>query len=196
VDILPVLQVPHVTRPTADRPIETHPPGRRVGICRPPAGSAIISADGRYRYHLSRRFEIGADRIATFIMLNPSTADHLRDDPTIRRCVGFCRRWDCGVLHVVNLFAVRATDPRDIREVADPVGPENRKWVCQAAAIGDLVVCGWGTHGSYMDQDLTVLRWIEDCCTPLALGVTRGGQPRHPLYVPYAAGLEPYHGRR
>jgi hypothetical protein len=177
-------------------PIETHLPRRPVRILPTSARSAIISADGRYRYHLSRRLDIGTDRIATFIMLNPSTADHLGDDTTIRRCVGFCRRWGCGELHVVNLFAVRATDPRDMREAAEPVGPENRAWVCRSAAIGDLVVCAWGAHGTHRDQDLAVLRWIEDSCTPLALGVTRGGQPRHPLYMPYAAELVPYRGRQ
>jgi hypothetical protein len=180
------------------RPEPVEAPRRRwpAGEPRTPARSAILSADGRYRYHLSRRLDTGAARIATFIMLNPSTADHLVDDPTFRRCLGFCRRWGCGELHVVNLFALRATDPRNLRRAADPVGPENRAWVRRAAAIGGLVVCGWGTHGSYMGQDLTVLRWIEDCCTPLALGITRGGQPRHPLYVPYAARLEPYRCRQ
>jgi hypothetical protein len=169
---------------------------RRVAGPCTPAGAAILSADGRYRYHLSRRLDIGSDRIATFIMLSPSTADHLRDDRTICRCIGFCRRWGCGELHVVNLFAVRATDRRDMRGAVDPVGPENREWVRRAAALGDLVVCAWGTHGAYLDQDLTVLRWIEDCCMPLALGLTRAGRPKHPLYVPYAADLEPYPGRR
>jgi len=86
--------------------------------------SAIISADGKYRYHLYRRVADGG-RIAMFIMLNPSTADGEADDPTIRKCLGFCRRWRYGELHVVNLFAVRATAPFDMLHADDPVGPDN-----------------------------------------------------------------------
>jgi hypothetical protein len=156
-------------------------------------GSAVISPCGKYRYHLGRELAAGG-RVATFIMLNPSTADHLVDDPTIRKCVGFCQRWGCGELRVVNLFAVRATDPADMRKAADPVGPENREWICRASATGSLVVCAWGMHGTYMDQDLTVLGWIADLCEPMALGVTKDGNPRHPLYVPYAAELAPFAG--
>jgi hypothetical protein len=133
-----------------------------------------------------------------FIMLNPSIADHELDDPTIRRCLGFCQRWGCGELHVVNLFAVRATNPAHMKLAADPVGPDNLDWVKRAVdaatALG-LVVCAWGIHGSYMDQDLTVLAWIGSGRQPMALGVTRDGRPKHPLYVPYAAGLVPFVGR-
>jgi hypothetical protein len=163
-----------------------------------PDRSAIFSDDGKYRYHLHRKIGEESRRAAAFIMLNPSTADHLVDDPTIRRCVGFCRRWGCGELHVVNLFAIRATAPADIRKAADPVGPENGSWVRRVVerTRDGLVVCAWGAHGSYMDQDLTVLGWIGHLCSPMALGVTKDGHARHPLYVPYGAGLAPFVGRR
>ncbi len=164
-------------------------------LAQAPAKSAVISTCGRYRYHLHRR--IGeSGRVATFIMLNPSTADAEVDDPTIRKCIGFSQRWGCGELHVVNLFAVRATDPADMRKAEDPVGPDNHEWVCWAADKGNLVVCAWGTHGSYLGQDLTVLGWIEDLCKPMALGMTRDGHPKHPLYVPCNAELLPFAGRR
>jgi len=164
--------------------------------------SAIISADGKYRYHLYRKVADGG-RIATFIMLNPSTADGEVDDPTIRKCLGFCRYWKCGELHVVNLFAVRATDPSDMRNADDPVGPDNADCVRHAVDMAvnqvnpdlrGLVVCAWGAHGSYMDQDETVLGWIESLCKPQALGLTRDGHPRHPLYVPYTVELVPFTG--
>jgi hypothetical protein len=156
---------------------------------------AVISECGKYRYLLTRRVGLG-DRTATFIMLNPSTADALNDDPTIRRCIGFAHRWGCGRLVVTNLFAVRATDPADMRTASDPVGPENLDWVTRAVEMAVApcgpadrgpVVCAWGTHGSYMDQDRTVLGEIERVCTPMALGITRDGHPKHPLYVPYYA---------
>src|SRR5262249_44998661 len=84
--------------------------------------SAVISACGRYRYYLCRKLAGGGGRVATFIMLNPSTADAERDDSTIRKCVGFGRRWGCGQLHVVNLFGLRATQPTELRTVGNPVG--------------------------------------------------------------------------
>jgi hypothetical protein len=157
-------------------------------------GSAVISGDGNYRYHL-RRTIAPRGRLATFILLNPSTADAWVDDPTIRKCIGFCQRWGCGELHVANLFAIRATDPAVMRRADDPVGPDNRAWVQRIVDITvnrvtsghrGCVVCGWGTRGSYMDQDRTVLGWIRDICEPVCLGLTQDAHPRHPLYVPYS----------
>lgn len=170
-----------------------------------PTRSAVISPDGKYRYHLRRGQPGGSRRVATFVMLNPSTADHLVDDPTIRKCMGFARRWGCGEVRVVNLFAVRATDPRDMMAASDPVGEDNHMWVLRAVdATRDfytpedegLVVCAWGTHGAYMGQDQTVLGWIEGICRPMALGITKDGQPRHPLYVPYTTEIVPFTRRR
>ena len=169
-----------------------------------PTRSAVISEDGKYRYHLRRQLPNLGSRVATFIMLNPSTADHFVDDPTIRKCLGFCRRWGCGELQVVNLFGMRATDPADMRRADDPVGPDNREWVLRAVeatlsiyepANRGLVVCAWGTHGFYLGQNRTLLGWIEDICEPVALGLTRDGHPRHPLYVPYTAELVPFAAR-
>ena len=166
--------------------------------------NAVISSCGKYRYLLTRQVDPG-DRTATFIMLNPSTADAVNDDPTIRRCIGLARWWRCGRVVVANLFAVRATAPADMRQASDPVGPENRDWVTRAVerAVGACdpadrgpVVCAWGTNGSYLDQDRTVLGWIEGACKPVALGFTRDGHPRHPLYIPSAAKLVPLSGRR
>jgi hypothetical protein len=162
-----------------------------------PTRSAVLSADGKYRYHLRRKLTAGGG-IATFIMLNPSTADAKVDDPTIRKCIGFCQRWRCGELHVANLFAVRATDPASMRQADEPVGPDNFDWLQRivnmtvnrvSRCLSGRIVCAWGTHGRYMDQDQRVLGRIEDICKPMCLGVTQDGQPRHPLYVPYSADL-------
>jgi hypothetical protein len=165
--------------------------------------SAVISFCGRYRYFLTRQVGPG-DRTATFIMLNPSTADGVTDDPTIRRCIGFARRWHCGRLVVVNLFAIRTTDPAEVRKADDPEGPANHAWLKRAVeravapdhpTEGGPVVCAWGTNGCYLEQDLTVLGWLERVCRPMALEITRGGHPKHPLYASYAARLVPYAGR-
>jgi hypothetical protein len=156
----------------------------------PPTRSAVVSDCGKYRYHLHRKLGEGR-RAATFIMLNPSTADHEVDDPTIRKVMGFVRRWGCDELHVANLFAFRATKPAELREATNPVGPENREWQRRAVelACDGQVVCAWGTHGAYRGQDQNVLAWIGGLCELMCLGLTRDGHPRHPLYVPYSAEL-------
>lgn len=161
--------------------------------------SAVISDCGKYRYRLSRTWMPGRP-VATFVMLNPSTADAMVDDATIRKCMGFAQRWGMGGIRVGNLFAYRATKPADMmhKSVVDPVGPDNERHLmalCRDAAgnaIDDdgLIICAWGANGSYMDQDQTFLGWcemdwlIKERCVK-ALRLTSKGAPEHPLYVPY-----------
>jgi hypothetical protein len=159
--------------------------------------NAVISSCGRYRYLLTRQVGPGP-RTATFIMLNPSTADAANDDPTIRRCIGFARQWGCGRLAVLNLFAYRATIPVDMKGTEDPVGPENRDWFNRTllAPHEGPVVCAWCVHGEHRSQDLAVLGWLADArVRPLSLGVTRDGHPKHPLYLPKTAELMHFVGR-
>jgi hypothetical protein len=129
-------------------------------------------------------------------MLNPSTADDREDDPTIRRCSAFSLRAGASGLSVVNLYALRCTDPGRLRRHRDPVGPENDLWIAAslaaAAAGGWLVACAWGARAE-VARATAVLTAIRGAgIAPLALGVTRSGQPRHPLYVPAATSLVPY----
>jgi hypothetical protein len=161
-------------------------------------GTAVISPDGRYRYLLTRRVGPGRDS-ATFIMLNPSTADATADDPTIRKCIGFSRRWRCGVLRVVNLFAFRATEPGRLKAAADPIGPANLRWVLRAVRSAErsrgrsTVVCAWGVHGAFQDQDIAILRLLQArAFRVVALGLTKDGHPRHPLYAPYRSRRMPF----
>lgn len=136
--------------------------------------------DGRYRYLLWRRWA-EADSLL-FIMLNPSTADAERDDPTIRRCIGFARSWGFGGVEVVNLFAWRATLPRALARARDPVGPHNDRAISQAVARSRAVIAAWGVHGALGDRDEQVAQLLA--ATRLrCLGLTRDGAPRHPLYV-------------
>lgn len=167
---------------------------------------AIISPCGQYRYMLRRRLG-PSPRTACFIMLNPSTADATTDDPTIRRCCDFTRREGCGELVVVNLFAFRSPDPAQLQAVTDPIGPDNHAHVTGQAdrAVRQhldyqkpgVVICAWGVGGRFMDQDLTVLGWLDaEGITPHCLGLTKHGDPRHPLYVRGDAPLVPFAGRR
>jgi hypothetical protein len=137
--------------------------------------------DGVYRYSLWRQVGDSRSRVL-FIMLNPSTADEAKDDPTIRRCAAFARGWGYGRLEVCNLFAYRATDPRKLRCIVDPVGPLNDAMIARAAKRADTVVVAWGVEGARARRADIVMRMLYSsivCC----LGTTRDGFPRHPLYV-------------
>ncbi len=91
---------------------------------------AAFDSTGTYRYALWREWDASAPRLG-FVLLNPSTADAENDDPTLRRCMGFARAWGYGSLQIVNLFAYRATVPDALRWVADAVGPENDRHICE-----------------------------------------------------------------
>jgi hypothetical protein len=157
--------------------------------------SAVFSKDGLYRYELRRRW--GCGDLVLWIMLNPSTADEMKDDPTIRRCIRFSQRWGFGGIVVCNLFALRATDPKRLREVEDPTGPENFRTIRAAAEECSKVVCAWGGYVEKMGGEtflsvrpVRVFGLLRDVgCAPLCLGTTKMGHPRHPLYVPYSQNL-------
>jgi hypothetical protein len=158
---------------------------RHRKIERPMKGSAVFSTCGRYRYVLRRAWNPRRPAVL-FVGLNPSTADASSDDPTIRRCVGFARDWNFGQLIMANLFAYRATQPRLLSQVDDPIGPHNDQWLGRLTRQADLIVAAWGVHGNLLDRDAEVLgRLPKVHC----LGLTQRGQPRHPLYLP--AGVRP-----
>jgi hypothetical protein len=144
--------------------------------------SAIFSPDRAYRYALTRTW--GERAPAVFVLLNPSTADAFRSDPTVTRCARFARREQCGGLVVVNLFALRSTDPRVLRRHPDPAGPDNDRHILEYCRPGRLVIAGWGAHGRLRDRDRAVLALLSAARVDLrCLGTTAGGSPRHPLYL-------------
>lgn len=134
-----------------------------------------------YRYRLWRTWDATLPR-CVFIGLNPSTADEQVLDPTLRRCVDFARRWGCGRLDMLNLFALRSTDPEGLRTVTDPVGPENDRHLLEATREAEVVVAAWGAHEMALQRAKQVRRLLG--AVPFeCLGLTKSGQPRHPLYV-------------
>ncbi len=150
---------------------------------------AIFDATGAYRYALTRRWRSSGRQVA-FVLLNPSTADAERDDPTIRRCIGFARAWGFAAVEVVNLFAFRATEPAGLRRAPRPVGPENDSYLLAAQDRADELVLAWGIHGAWLERDRAVLALLSaQAARPKCLGLTREGHPRHPLYLP--KGLRP-----
>lgn len=142
--------------------------------------SAVISACGLYRYLLQREWLGGYGR-ALFVMLNPSTADATQDDPTIRRCIGFAKAWGCAGLEVVNLYAYRATKPADMLAAGDPIGPANDSHIRAAAHRAKVIVAAWGANAA-RDRSVAVRSLLSDH-TMHALGLTKDGHPRHPLFV-------------
>lgn len=121
--------------------------------------------------------------VCLFIGLNPSTADHRTNDPTVRRCIDYTLRWGYGVLVVCNIFALRSTDPKGLYRVEDPVGPENDRHLVQNVAEADLVVCAWGNHGKLHGRGDRVRELIEPHADLYCFGVTGPGYPKHPLYL-------------
>lgn len=149
--------------------------------------AAVISDCDAFRYFLARVWDKSL-RIMIWVMLNPSTADASLDDPTIRRCAAFARENGYGGIMVVNLFAFRATEPKDMKAAADPVGPDNDDWLRRVFAYaldqGVDVVCGWGVHGVMFDRDYAVAKLAEDMGVVLrCLGKSKDGCPKHPLYI-------------
>lgn len=160
--------------------------------------TACLSPCGRYRYRLTRLWDYDKPGVL-FILLNPSTADARQDDPTVRRCVGMAREWDCGIMWIVNLFALRATNPRELlTDPAEAVGPKNDVYINNALtcfdARGDYIVCGWGNWGSHKllrprrDDVLRMLPVADTNC----LAITSTGDPKHPLYCKSALGPVSY----
>ena len=147
--------------------------------------SAVISADGKYRYLLGREWvmpEPLTTKACVFIMLNPSTADATADDRTIARCIGYATRWGYSRLQVVNLFALRATDPAELVTAIDPVGPDNRMYLEDAIISGGIVVAAWGAHHMAKRQTFEY-RGILTTRPMVALRVNRDNTPGHPLYL-------------
>ncbi|MDP4681874.1 MAG: DUF1643 domain-containing protein, partial [Cyanobium sp. MAG_137] len=152
---------------------------------------AAFSPCGLYRWWLERLWQPAAPRLI-FIGLNPSRAGGQRDDPTLRRLVGFAQHWGFGSLEVVNLFARVSPSPAVLRRAADPVGAEADVWMQQRLAANPqaLVWLGWGNQGAWRGRDQAVLALLQGRGL-WALGLTAAGQPRHPLYVASDVALQP-----
>lgn len=147
-----------------------------------PAATAVFSACRRYRYLLWRRWgENWSTNYVLFVGLNPSRADETLDDPTIRRCLGFAKAWGYSGLCMANLFAYRATDPKQMLLAADPIGHDNDRYLQASAAQAAIVIAAWGNHGKHQGRHLQVQKMLTNlhCLT-----LTKAGMPSHPLYLP------------
>ncbi|MFN7900076.1 MAG: DUF1643 domain-containing protein [Synechococcaceae cyanobacterium] len=159
-------------------------------------GTARFSRCGRYRWWLERCWWPQRPSVL-FIGLNPSRADAGADDPTLRRLGCFARDWGFGGLEVVNLFSAVATDPRALRRLPDPVGGSTDRWIRHRAVAPRVqaIWLGWGNQGVWRQRDRQVLSLLSHVAPEkrlLALGATRHGQPRHPLYARAALPCQPW----
>jgi hypothetical protein len=149
-----------------------------VGIIKNDSG-AEFSACRKWRYLLWRRWDAKGP-VANFLMLNPSTADELKLDPTCARARAYAEAWGYGALIVTNIFGWRSTDPKALKRVKDPVGQGNDAAIQRAAREADLVVCAWGNHGLERSGRVReLLRGID----LHVLKLTGAGEPGHPLYL-------------
>ena len=160
--------------------------------------TARMSACGTYRYSLHRDWlpipPSSGGNAVTFVMLNPSTADATADDPTIRRCKGFATALGYSALVVVNLYALRSTDPAALWEHPDPVGPENDEHLARALEYASMVdapvIAAWGVNAR--PDRVAAFMALRHADRVTALGLTKNGAPRHPLYLPATARPAPW----
>jgi hypothetical protein len=141
----------------------------------------ILSPCRTYRYVLWREWDMMNPAYAMFVGLNPSTADELEDDPTIRRCVDYAKRWGYGALCTANLFAYRATEPAVMKAHPQPVGVDNDRWLTELATNAGVVVAAWGVDGVHLARDKAVELLLGEKLSYLKL--TKDGHPGHPLYL-------------
>lgn len=150
------------------------------------ASTANYSDCERYRYDLTRIWDETGGKIS-FVMLNPSTATEVQNDPTVERCERRARTLGYGAFRVCNIFAWRDTDPRKMRKAPDPVGPANDEAIIAACHWADRIVCAWGTHGEHMSRGPEVEALMRGTGLDLYhLGLSKAGHPKHPLYISYA----------
>lgn len=154
-------------------------------------GDAWFSPCRKYRYSLSREWDQWKPWV-NFIMLNPSTADESKNDPTVERCQRRAVEMGFGHMEVTNIFALRSTDPAGLLKVDDPVGPKNDLWIRLIAKASDLVICAWGTDGKLYERGAHVLQLLRNLdIEPHCLKLSKDGHPCHPLYQPYSLQPQP-----
>ena len=140
---------------------------------------ALFSKDRVYRYALWRIWDIKKPKVL-FIGLNPSTADEIKNDPTIRRCIRFSMDWGYGGYIMGNIFAYRSTDPKNLLKIDDPIGPDNDYWLKKLYDEASLTIGAWGNHGRILNRGEKVTNMLKSFH---CLKITKLGYPSHPLYL-------------
>lgn len=142
---------------------------------------ASFSPCRHWRYSLWRVWHPGRPRVA-FIGLNPSTADEMVDDPTVRRCINYAKSWNFGGMYMLNIFGVRATDPKEMLMDSNPVGDMNDDYIIDEIEHASRIVCCWGAHGKHLGRSAKIIEMLSDKKL-FCFGLTKDGEPKHPLYL-------------
>ena len=154
--------------------------------------TAVYSDCERYRYALTRTWDARGGKLL-YIMLNPSKATEVQNDPTIERCERRARHLGFGAFRAVNIFAWRETDPKRLRRAERPIGPDNNTTLLEAAAWADTLLCAWGVHGDHLNRGPATETLLRSNGHSLySLGLTKHGHPRHPLYISYTETPRPW----
>jgi len=161
---------------------------------------AEFSPDEIYRYTLTREWMDGG--CVAFLMFNPSRATATTEDPTVRKCIGFARRWNYGRLVVLNLYAVRNPDPRAVTRMgASAVGPMNDYWIAETVKEARELICAWGCAqhapdiGQRVRHVLDLVKNDKENLPISCLGYRKDGHPRHPLMLAYETPREEFKWR-
>ena len=153
------------------------------------ASEATYSPCETYRYELTRVWNSKTSRIL-FVMLNPSTATEIKNDPTVARCEGRARPLGFGSYRVCNIFALRSTNPRELYQSDFPIGEENNEAIKRGCDWADKIVCAWGNHGELLDRGKEVEHLMRSTGNHLLhLGLTKKNFPKHPLYISHSQRL-------
>ena len=166
------------------------------GDVRKTTSTAIFDQTHTHRYLLTRTWD-SEKKSVLFIMLNPSTANGETNDPTIRRCINFAKAWGYGSLEVVNLFSLVSSDPKKLLTVKNSIGEDNDSFILEAADSADKIIVAWGAFPEARRRAAKVLNMLSEMgCEAHCLGMSRGGQPKHPLYLPKDVGVVRYVGMK
>ncbi len=150
----------------------------------------------QYRYWLRRDWDANLPAIG-FLMLNPSTADEVANDPTIERCQRRAIAMGYGSMIIVNLFPFRLTDSTLLHTVGDLLGDSKEADDCIVRAVqaSDMTVCGWGKHALAAPRARHVLSLLKTAGLQhkvKCLQLNKDGSPQHPLYIAYAQPPQPF----
>lgn len=162
--------------------------------------SAIISECGKYRYRLTRIWDETLPKVI-WLMLNPSTANGTEDDPTIRKCIGFAKRWGFGGIEVINCWAFRSSDPKQLYLQHDPFGQRNWEHIDEVCSESNLLIAAWGCEAvvrklnkaGLSAKDTLMQIMNRHCALGIDhLGISKTGNPYHPLMLSYDTPRQTY----
>jgi len=144
---------------------------------------AILDETRTYRYMLKRQWGEDNNNFVNFVLLNPSTANEERDDPTVMACIALAQNMGFDGLYITNLFALRTKNPDTLKQNKNPIGDKNDTFIKRYALKSKRIIIAWGNHGEFLRRGEKVIHIISQIQVPYCFEITKKGNPRHPLYI-------------